>query len=145
MKVLIPIFLLICSCNTTLKKKERPELGEKELNSSEYLLNFKRIDNLAKVYIQDSLIYSSPIVHGNPEIDYMIDFSEFIVDGSETLKIQLFNGKAPFDYQEDPHWEIRYYLIIKGEIVDFTHEIGDDNALGKVFEYTYTINEWSEP
>ena len=141
----IAFLFILCGCSTSVKKEAKEKLDVANLEKSDYLINFKKIDNYAEVYIEDSLIYTSPLVHGNPEVDYLFDFSTFIKDESETLTIKLFNGEAPFHYQEDPHWEVRYYLIINGEIVDFIHEVGNDNSLGKVFEYTYIVNEWLEP
>ena len=137
------ILLLLIACNPPKKKEEANQNDQGQLNS-DYILNLKKVDNLAKVYINDSLVYTSQIVHGNPEVDYYFDFSAFIKDGSEILKIELFNGEAPYQVQDDQHWEIRYYLIIKGENIYFTHESGDDYRIGKVYVEEFLINDLIE-
>lgn len=111
--------------------------------TAKYLLSISEVDNSVNVYVEDSLIFASGTIHSSPEVDFSIDFTDFIKDGSETLKIELFNGVEPFEPQVDPLWEIRYDLLINGEIVDFVHEFGDDNTIGKAFEIQYVIDEWA--
>ena len=78
--------------------------------------------------MKDSLIYTSGIIHKSPEVDFQVDFSQYITDESETLKIVLFNGLEPYDEQIDAQWKISYDLILNDEIVDFVHEYDNDNT-----------------
>lgn len=140
---IIYALLILVSCTPPKNKNDKTQKDPKNYNS-DYLLNLVKVDNLAKVYIDDSLVYTSSVVHGNPEIDYYFDFSSFVNDGSEILKVELYNGEAPYHIQDDQHWEIRYYLIINGENVDFIHESGDDYRIGKVYEETFFMEEFIE-
>ena len=142
--IVVLILLIVASCSPPRPKEEKNEevIDQQNVNS-DYILNFKKVDNLAKVYIGDSLVFTSQIVHGNPEVDYNFDFSSFVKDGSEILKVQLYNGEEPYHQQEDQHWEIRYYIIIEGEVVEFEHEFGDDYTIGIVFEKEYELTKWT--
>lgn len=152
MKYLIAgLILVVSSCGTPSGEKsaeatkfDSVEEAVVDNSSADYLLSFTQIDNSVNVYMDDSLIFTSGTIHSSPEIDFEIDFTQFVTDGSETLRIELYNGVEPYDQQVDPLWGVRYDLIIKGKIVDFVHEFGDDNAIGKVYESSYVINEWIE-
>lgn len=127
------------------QKKEaeaKQEAKEESVSSSDYLLAINKIDNNVFVYVDDSLIYTSGTIHKSPEVDYQVDFSQYITDGSETLKVVLFNGLEPYNEQVDARWEISYDLILNGEIVDFVHEYDDDNTIGQAYEMSYVINDW---
>ncbi|MEP5613495.1 MAG: hypothetical protein ABJP45_14680 [Cyclobacteriaceae bacterium] len=142
------LILFVSGCGSPSSEKsseaKKPDAEEvaPDNSSADYLLSFTQIDNSVKVYMEDSLIFTSGTIHSSPEIDFEIDFTQFVEDGSETLRIELYNGVEPFDQQVDPLWGVRYDLIIKGNIVDFVHEFGDDNAIGLVYENSYVINEW---
>lgn len=137
------IFIAGCNPPPIGDNAKNGSSNEAQVKNEKYLLSISEVDNSVKVYVEDSLIFSSGTIHGSPEVDYQIDFSEFISDESETLKIELYNGVEPFEPQVDPLWEIRFDLVINGEIVDFVHEFGDDNGIGKVYEINYVISEWS--
>ncbi|MEP1035444.1 hypothetical protein [Ekhidna sp.] len=153
MKNLFILFtLVIFSCGGPTKKEElkdqkkeaeaKKEAKKERVSSSDYLLAINKIDNNVFVYVDDSLIYTSGTIHKSPEVDFQVDFSQFITDGSETLKVVLFNGLEPYNEQVDARWEISYDLILNGEIVDFVHEYDDDNTIGHAYEMSYVINDW---
>ena len=151
-KLLILITVFAIGCSGPAKKEEikdqkkeaeaAQEAKEEEVATSDYLLAINKIDNNVFVYVNDSLIYTSGTIHKSPEVDFQVDFSQFITDGSETLKVVLFNGVEPYNDQVDARWEISYDLILNGEIVDFVHEYDDDNTIGHAFEMSYVISEW---
>lgn len=149
MKNLLLGLLILVSCSTPSKKAENAsnEIDAKDTKtnisaSAGYILALSKIDNSVNVYIEDSLVFASGTIHESPEVDFQLDLTQFIKDESETLRIELFNGVEPYNSQIDPYWEIRYDLIIDGEIVDFVHEYGDDNGIGLVYENSYVISEW---
>lgn len=147
MKHLLIVFVLLAfSCNPPAikdnKKTEDTPSSKSEKTDANYIVALSKIDNNVNIYVNDSLIFKSGTIHDSPEVDFEVDFSAYINDGSETLKIELWNGVEPYNEQIDPLWEVMYDLIIDGEIVDFIHEYGDDNAIGVVYENTYVINEW---
>ena len=141
------IIIFIAGCNPPPigdnAKSDAKSESKDQTSNQKYLLSISEVDNSVKVYVEDSLIFSSGTIHSSPEVDFQIDFAQYITDESETLKIELYNGVEPFEPQVDPLWEIRFDLVINGEIVDFVHEFGDDNGIGKVYEISYLINEWS--
>lgn len=151
-KFFVLFTIVVFSCGGPAKKEDlkdqkkeseaKKEAKAESVASSDYLLAINKIDNNVFVYVNDSLIYTSGTIHKSPEVDFQVDFSQFITDGSEVLKIVLFNGVEPYNDQVDARWEIGYDLILNGEIVDFVHEYDDDNTIGQAFEISYVINEW---
>lgn len=146
----IPIcaLLALLSCGSPSKendKKQAEETTEEApTQTTGYFLAISKVDNAVKVFVNDSLIFDSGTIHESPEVDFELNLTPLIVDGSETVKIELWNGVEPYHEQADPLWELRYDLIKDGEIIDFIHEFGDDNAIGLVYENSYIINEWEE-
>lgn len=147
---LILILFILIGCNpppikgNKAKDETESPSQNKAKGASDYILAFNKVDNKVDVFINDSLIYTSGFIGYSPELDLQVDFGQFIKNGNEVLRIELYNGYEPYDDQIDPLWEVRYDLIIEGEIVDFIHEYGDDNGIGKVFETQYKINEWTD-
>ncbi|WP_144017317.1 hypothetical protein [Ekhidna lutea] len=142
---ILAIIVVIAGCTTTSSKDQnQEEKSTPKVQSKGYVLAISEIDNSVSVYMEDSLIFTSGTIHSSPEVDYKIDLTPFVKDGTEELKIELYNGVEPYEPQADPYWEVRYDLIIDGEIVDFVHEFGDDNGIGLVYENTYIIEEWTK-
>lgn len=146
MKHLLWIFLIVCiSCSPpSIGNNNQSSEPTSNVSANGYILSISEVDNSVNVYVEDSLIFASGTIHSSPEVDFKIDLSPFVKDGSEKLKIELYNGVEPYEPQVDPLWELRYDLIVNGEIVDFVHEFGDDNGIGKVYENTYILGEWAE-
>lgn len=149
--LLIIAALVFYSCNPpSIKDNKKSKPGNEEnnklegLQDSKYILAFAKVDNTVNVYVNDSLIYTSGFIGHSPELDLKVDLGQFIADAEDRIRIELFNGYPPYDDQIDPLWEVRYDLIINGEIVDFIHEYADDNGIGKVYENEYIIGEWTD-
>ncbi|WP_425392916.1 hypothetical protein [Ekhidna sp.] len=145
--IILIILSIIASCGSPSKdqkdQSKSDEKAEAEKQSSEgYLIAISEIDNSVSVFVEDSLIFTSGTIHSSPKVDFQIDLTQFIENGNEKVRVELYNGVEPYNPQHDPKWEVRYDLIIDGEIVDFVHEFGDDNAIGKVWETTYDLSEW---
>ena len=111
-------------------------------DTSEYAILVTILDNSLKLWVDDSLVYESKAMSGNLKEDLLVDFSPYIKTRTETVRLELFNGYEPYD-QMDKHWEIRYDLIIQKELADFVHESSRNGELGKVFEMSYKIDEWT--
>jgi len=144
MKETILIFLFIGCTSVNSNKNinlETPSESNKIIES-EHMFVFTKIDNKVDVFINDSLIFSSGLILNSPELEVRVDLTPFIEDGSERLKLQLYNGQEPYTDQLDPSWELRYDLILNGQIADFDHLTEKNNALGMVYQTTYIINEW---
>lgn len=143
--LLLGLFVFMIGCTPPSQKRDELLGGkEKKVADKGYILAISEVDNAVKVFMNDSLIFSSGTIHSSPEVDYQIDLTPMIKDGSEVLRVELWNGVEPYEPQIDPIWEIRYDLVINGEIVDFIHEYDDDNTIGKAYENSYVISEWVE-
>jgi hypothetical protein len=149
MKAYFFIPLIFClSCASKTEKAESSESAQVEakeepaVETSDFYLKFTKVDNIAHVYIDDSLIYKSEYTLGGAnEVAYEVDISSYI-DNSKKLKVVLYNGVEPYDEQVDTYWEIMYDLILDGEVVDFIHEQEQENTVGIAFESEYVIDEW---
>lgn len=143
-------FLLIgilfgCGTPSSQKKNDAPAKEKtEEISANGFVLAITEVDNSVRVFIDDSLVFSSGTIHSSPEVDFKIELNPFIKDGTEELKVEVYNGVEPYEPQHDPLWEIRYDLIYNGEIVDFIHEFGDDNKIGLVYENVYILEEWKD-
>ena len=147
-KPFLLLVLLISACSAPKKeqeetKEEVTQVKEQELQAK-YLLAISEIDNRVNVLVNDSLIFDSGTIHNSPEVNFKIDLTPYVITGDEEVKLKLLNGLEPYEPQADAQWEVRYDLIVDGEIVDFVHEYDDDGRIGEVFETTYIINEWME-
>lgn len=148
------IFLFSCSSSSNEESQqetaqEAPSTevpAEKPINSelqSDYMVKFTKIDNVAYIEIDDSVIYKSEFTYGGEnDIDYRVDLTKYVEDGAEKISIGLINGTEPYEDQADTHWEIMFDLILEGEVVDFIHEIKLENELGYVYEAEYNIDDW---
>ncbi|MEP0984695.1 hypothetical protein [Ekhidna sp.] len=146
-KILILLLVIGVGCSTPSKEKKEESkevVSEKEekISSEGYFIAITEVDNSVSVFVEDSLIFTSGTIHSSPEVDYQIDLTEFVKRGDEKIRVELYNGVEPYNPQNDPKWEVRYDLIIDGEIVDFVHEFGEDGAIGKVYENVYKLDEW---
>jgi len=144
MKEVILILLFIGCTSVNSEKKTVLETTSEtgDIPESEHMVVFTKIDNTVKLFVNDSLIFSSGLIPNSPELDLRVDLTPFIKDGSEKIRIELYNGHEPYTDQLDPSWELRYDLILNGEIADFDHLIENNNALGMVYQNEYLVNEW---
>lgn len=126
------------SGNTGSNETENPGSEVVAEDVPKYQLVFRQIDNRAKAYVNDSLIYDSQNMAGAIELE--IDLSEMVSEGNAKLTVELYNGKEPYN-QLDSYWEIVYDIFIDGELIEFVRESGNDGQVGKVFSETHYLDE----
>ncbi|WP_420576208.1 hypothetical protein [Ekhidna sp.] len=119
---------------------ETSKVAETDITGSSVL--FSRINNKAKVFVDDSLIYESKTILSGYDVDEKVNLDPFVSNGAEVIRIELFNGVEPYDDQIDQKWEIMYDLILEGEVVDFVNESIYENKIGRTYEASYKIEEW---
>ena len=103
-------------------------------------LRFKKIDNQVKVYVLDKpkrLIYDSGIIHKNPDLDIVVNISNFLAKGKHNILVELINDKGN---GKNP-WDIEYELIIDGKISDYVHSKSEtrNGNPGSVFSKEHKI------
>ncbi len=145
---LFSLFLLGCGNSGSSGNDDKKVLDQEttetppEQTTTEFGISFNKINNKAKIFVDDSLIYESETIHTGYEVDYFIDISPYISIGAEIIKVELYNGVEPYNEQTDRKWEIMFDVVLDGEVVDFVNESKRDNTIGKVFEAEYVIDEW---
>lgn len=133
--------ILICSCSSERTSSEEATSSSIKKSSKDFLL-LTKIDNKVMVYVNDSVIFTSPKIESSPDLSFNVDLSSFISSPSDEIKLELYNGNEPYIDQEDPLWEVRYELTINNEIVDYRNESGKNNKIGLVFQKIYKVSEW---
>ena len=150
----LSILLLLFSCSQPKKEEaktdqkteqEQPSETQQEATqrtdgSNEYKVVFRKIDNRVLLHVEDSLIYDSGTVGGNPDLEIEIFLTEYVEAGKTEIRIDGYNGVEPYD-QADSHWELVYDIYINDEIMDFVREANDKGDVGKVFEEIHFLNE----
>ena len=76
---------------------------------------FKKIDNVARVYMNDSMIFDSRQVEFDPAIGVEFDYETFLSEGLNEVRVDLIN------MGHDP-WEIIYEIYYDGALLDFLSE-----------------------
>ncbi len=152
---LVFISLLLFSCGSS--KKETAENNEQETpenSASEtaqvssdstnqedsYKIVFRKIDNKALLFVEDSLIYDSGTIAGNPDLEVEIFLTDYVKRGQIEIRIDSYNGVEPYN-QADSHWELVYDIYKNDEIIDFVREANDNGDVGKVFEEFHFLDE----
>lgn len=106
---------------------------------TDYAILFSKIDNQAKVYIEDSLIFESKVYEGNPELKLRFSLTDYLKPGFNTLRVELFNGSETATLKPDKGWQI-YYEIFENEFpIDYVAEKDDNGKQGLVFSMTHEI------
>lgn len=103
-------------------------------------LHLHRVDNQAKVYVNDSLIYTSVITAGDPVVDVKVNLDKYITQKNNTIKVDLINGLVEGKIGHDSHWQIYYELFKDGEPIDFALEESRSGEPGLMFSMTHEIN-----
>lgn len=110
------------------------------VTKDEYTFAFYRIDNMVEIIVNDSLIYSSGEMKGNPDLEGNITYSigHLLTDNEDVVIVKLYNGYAPYyDFKKDEHWEIDYAIFKNGQEIEQMWDEGDDYRTGLVFEEKY--------
>ena len=95
---------------------------------------------MVEIIVNDSLIYSSGEMKGNPDLEGNITYSigHLLTDNEDVVIVKLYNGYAPYyDFKKDEHWEIDYAIFKNGQEIEQMWDEGDDYRTGLVFEEKY--------
>ncbi len=109
---------------------------------TEYALTFSKVDNRVNVFVGDSLIFDSQNIDQSPELEFTVSLSDYLSTANKNIKVILYNGHPPYTAEVDPLWEVRFELFRNQEELDFFHESGNNNALGKVLEIEIDLNNY---
>lgn len=148
------ISLLLFSCGSSKKEetqndsKEMPQTAASETQVSSdttdqrdsYKIVFRKIDNKVILFVEDSVIYDSGTIAGNPDLEVEIFLTEYVERGQIEIRIDSYNGVEPYN-QADSHWELVYDIYKNDEIIDFVREANDNGDVGKVFEEFHYLDE----
>lgn len=131
------ILSFLSSCGTKNISNIPPEeIDEEEL----CYIQFYKINNEAKIYIDDELkVDSGPIgEQENSEIE--MPLTKYLDKGKHKIKVELINGEGLASDSYDEYWEIYYELFLKGVPIDYMHEKNDhSDEYGVVWSYTHEI------
>ena len=89
-------------------------------------------------YINDSTIFDTGTVYG--EYNRTIDLTPYVNADKNDLKVELYNGKPPYD-THSPSWMIVYDLFINDELVEFVREEKNDGKVGLVFTERHDLSD----
>ncbi|MEP0369357.1 MAG: hypothetical protein ABJN36_02360 [Cyclobacteriaceae bacterium] len=107
-----------------------------------YRINFKKIDNRAKVYVADSLVYDSETIDGNPGLDIMVNLTPHLIEGKNQIKVELYNGSGEGFESFDEKWEIFYEILENDFPIDFLTEKSSNGKEGLVLSMTHEIDAY---
>lgn len=116
-------------------------------NLDKYRIHFYKIDNLAKVYVNDNLSYVSRYMDKNPELNLYVGLSESLEPGKNTIRVELYNGlqeeiqslKKEEMESMDEKWEVYYEVFKENEPIDFIHEKASNKRSGLVYTSIHEI------
>lgn len=104
-----------------------------------YYIKFSRIDNQAKVYLEDSLIITTKLYEGNPDLNVEFDLNDYLKKGINNVKVELINGSGDGIIGYDTYWQI-YYEIFENNIpIDYMSDKSNNGTTGLVFSMTHEI------
>lgn len=111
------------------------------IDDRDFTIAFDRIDNLAEIVVNDSLIYSSGAIDFNPDLEGSITvyLGSFLTNKKDKVVIKLYNGHEPYQVQDDSHWELKYVIFRGDEEYETVWEYADDRKIGLVFEEVYYL------
>jgi len=109
------------------------------LQTSEYSIEFSRVDNRATVHINDSLVYNTGTIDGNPELSLKVNLTDFMKTGVNYIRVDVYNGSgADFD-SFDENWEVYYEIFKNQDPIDFFTEKSSNGTAGLVSSMTYEV------
>ena len=152
---LVLLATLIFGCSSPQKNKEETkeeettEANEAETDEVEaepaiqyegdqFKLVIRHVDNRVIAYINDSTIFDTGTVYG--EYNVTIDLTPYVNEDKNDLKVELYNGKPPYD-THSPSWMIVYDLFINDELVEFVREEKNDGKVGLVFTESHDLSD----
>ncbi|MEQ9374971.1 MAG: hypothetical protein RIG68_07340 [Imperialibacter sp.] len=104
-----------------------------------HFIRFYKADNQVKVYLNDSLLFTSKVFDGNPDLNLDVNLAPHLAKGLNSIKVELYNGYENNDYKEDRFWEIRYEMFNNNQSIDYMHQFSSNGAAGLAFEYKHEI------
>lgn len=107
--------------------------------SHHYFIKFSKIDNQAKVYVDDSLVITTKLYDENPDLDVRYDLNKFLKKGKNNVRVELLNGSGDWFFEFDSDWEIFYEIFKNNDPIDFMSEDSSEGGLGLVFSFTHEI------
>lgn len=104
-----------------------------------YYIKFSKIDNQAKVYLEDSLIITTNLYEGNPDLNIQFDLNTYLKKGNNNIRVELINGSGDGIIGYDTYWHI-YYEIFENKIpIDYMSDKSNNGTTGLVFSMTHEI------
>ena len=145
----LQLSILIFGCSNPKKNKEegKPEVSPtnqptEEVNKNpeedQYTLVLRYVDNRVIVYINDSTVFDTGTVYG--EYVRNIDLTKYVNAGQTDLKVELYNGKPPYD-TVSPGWMVVYDIFINDELVEFVREEKQDGKIGLVYTESHDLSD----
>jgi len=112
-----------------------------EVDHRDYTVVFEKIDNRVELYVNDSLVFDSKSIDGNPELGKTMSvfLGHYLTPNDDLIKVKLYNGFEPYQTQDDAHWEIRYMVLEGEEEYDYFWDFGDNNQIGLVLEENFYL------
>lgn len=114
-------------------------LSPQTSSKPEYFIIFSKIDNQVKVYVQDSLVFQSELVDGNPKMELKVNLNNYLKKGINDVRVELYNGSGEGFIESDTHWEIYYEIFKDDDPIDYMSEKSENGKEGLVFSMTHEI------
>ncbi|MEO9870101.1 hypothetical protein [Ekhidna sp.] len=150
---LATLALIAIACSGPQKNKEEDKAKEtsesneasqpseessEKIEGDQYKLVLRHVDNRVIVYVNDSTIFDTGTVYG--EYVRNIDLTKYVNAGQTDLKVELYNGKPPYDTMS-PGWMIVYDIFINDELVEFVREEKQDGKVGLVYTESHDLSD----
>ncbi len=149
--VLLALITFSCSSSQNKKEEDKPQetpapaaeatpakKAEPKVDGDQYKMVIRHVDNRVVVSINDSTIFDTGTVYG--EYVREIDLTSYVKANKNNLKVELYNGKPPYD-THSPGWMIVYDLFINDELVDFVTEERNDGKVGLVHTERHDLSD----
>ena len=132
-----------CMCGTKGNQAESKIINPDVVNPTAegYSIIFYKLDDFAKIYINNSVVYNTSDVGMAPKEEILLDLNPFLLTTNSELKVELYNAECPRGCNLN-RWEIIYELFNDGESVEFVSENsgGDTDDLGLKLTQSYRLN-----
>lgn len=136
MNRLLMLLILLNAFACHYKTEGEENLDEPdEMGSYIYL---RDVDNQAKIYVNDSLIFTSKMGKKGDYKEERVDLNPSLHSGKNEVRVDLINGD-PNAMGFDKNWSLYYELFRDMEPVDYVNEQSESGGTGVVFSKTHTI------
>lgn len=135
--LILLINLFIAGCGTKISENQEKEKIDK---SELCYIQFYKINNQAKIYIDGRLAEDTGSYGEQEDSERMISLSKHLTKGLHEIKVVLINGEGFPSDSYDEYWEIYYELFLNGIPIDYMHEKNDHaTEYGEVWLFTHEI------